>query len=1598
MKIRRQILSILVSACLVAGMLPTVSFAAEDSSAVVGTSGLCGHHTAHDEACGYVEGSEGSPCTHEHGTECYTEVTSCTHIHTEDCYPILGNSVSGNEAVEPAECSHVCSGESGCIVQELNCTHEHDGICGYVPAVEGHPCTYVCGLCGLTEITAWSWVDELEAIDPSSGILALSGAESPVFYDEIVGILPAQITAATENGTETVALGGWSCDNYPAEGADTGSYLFNAVLPDGYTLAENVPALTVTVELGGVAVLDGTEHSSHPICGEAHKDIGDHTGACENVTWTAWDGTSEIPYDADNTAYVYLTGDVTRDETLEVDAYVNTNHTLYLCLNGHSITDSASGNVIFVENSSKLILCDCRGGGKLTHSSGIKGRGVQAGSGKTSLGSATFIMYGGEISGNHTDDDGAGTMISTSDFKMYGGKIHDNNVDAAFNYGGGGVVQLRSNFIMYGGEISSNSSVKYGGGVAALSGSVEINGGVIKNNTAGEDGGGIWTNGSTTIIRGESVAENNRAANGGGVYFNGFFSSHKLVISDSVEIADNTATGDGGGVYYSCESEYSDPLTISDSVRISQNAATNGGGIYIGAHKLTMNGGSITGNTATDNGGGVYFNGSTFKISGGADISGNKKNSASNNVYLTTDKYITIAGELTGGSKIGVTTEATPDSSSYVRIATGNQSYADPEKFLYENDGNLSVSTIINSGTTDLIVCKHNWRSDWSTDSSNHWHVCNICNGIEDLAEHAYNQEVVAEGYKASDATCTSKATYHKSCVCGAKGTETFESGDLNPGNHTGTLGDWKSDGSNHWKEYSCCGAIAGTAAHTGGTADCQNQAVCDICNTAYGDKDISNHIGTLGDWKSDGDEHWKEYSCCGAIAEKAAHTGGTADCQNKAVCDICNTAYGDKDISNHTGTLGDWKSDGDNHWKEYSCCGAIAEKAAHTGGTADCQNRAVCDTCNQPYGNLGSHDPASIWSKDASGHWHACRTANCTEKLDFAAHTPGAAATEETPQTCTECGYELAPALEHTHVWGDWTSNGDGTHTRICSKDSSHTETNSCSGGTATCQTKAVCDTCNQPYGELGSHDPASIWSKDASAHWHVCQTANCTEKLDFAAHTPGAAATEETAQTCTECGYELAPALEHTHVWGEWTSNGDGTHTRICSKDSSHTETNSCSGGTATCQSPAVCATCSQPYGDKDMSNHTGGTEVRGSVEATTGAAGYTGDTYCKGCNTKLADGSTIPKKEDNTGGGGNDRGSDNNTSSIAVTVPVSGDENTIRVDAAVSGTTATIETVELSKLDTVIGNNVKTGIVTIDFSVLEIEVDIVKLPANVVKQISEAVNDPDNDAEGLEIVLTDGTSIEFDAKALDKNAEQANGADITISIKPATDNTLNDMQRQAVGSRPALDINVTSGGRNISDMGGKITIYVPYELRPGERASGIVVYYVDGNGNRESCETGYDPVKKRVTWETNHFSVYMIGYDESVRKSPATGDDDPVYVTYTVQKGDTLWAIARKYGCTVSEIVAANSELIKNPNLIYKGWQLQIPQDETMGADSADAILPDNRKTGVYIVKRGDTLWAISRKYGCTVAEIVGLNGELIADPDLIFAGWELEIPQN
>ena len=137
--------------------MPGVPASAVEAGASAVHTGLCKHHPKHTEDCGYTEGTEGADCEHEHTEDCYTPVEKCIHKHDESCYPVLEGSVSENtatsseaEEAQPTACTHECSEESGCITKELSCPHErgeHDDSCGYIPATEGTPCGYTCGLC-----------------------------------------------------------------------------------------------------------------------------------------------------------------------------------------------------------------------------------------------------------------------------------------------------------------------------------------------------------------------------------------------------------------------------------------------------------------------------------------------------------------------------------------------------------------------------------------------------------------------------------------------------------------------------------------------------------------------------------------------------------------------------------------------------------------------------------------------------------------------------------------------------------------------------------------------------------------------------------------------------------------------------------------------------------------------------------------------------------------------------------------------------------------------------------------------------------------------------------------------------------------------------------------------------------------------------------------------------------------------------------------------------------------------------------------------------------------------------------------------------------
>ena len=188
----------------------------------------------------------------------------------------------------------------------------------------------------------------------------------------------------------------------------------------------------------------------------------------------------------------------------------------------------------------------------------------------------------------------------------------------------------------------------------------------------------------------------------------------------------------------------------------------------------------------------------------------------------------------------------------------------------------------------------HTEGTEWKFDENNHWHICTVegcgvviesskeahtpdhpghateeyaikCTKCDYVIEaqlghtHVFDKEVATDDYKATDATCTAKATYYKSCACGEKGTETFEYGEL--------------------------------SAHNWTPATCTVPKTCSVCQATEGDP-LGHTEGN--EWKYDSDNHW--HTCtvegCGVVIEssKEAHTPDRAEAtvNDPIKCSVC--------------------------------------------------------------------------------------------------------------------------------------------------------------------------------------------------------------------------------------------------------------------------------------------------------------------------------------------------------------------------------------------------------------------------------------------------------------------------------------------------------------------------------------------------------------------------------------------------------------------------------------------------------------------------------------------------------------------------------------
>lgn len=292
---------------------------------------------------------------------------------------------------------------------------------------------------------------------------------------------------------------------------------------------------------------------------------------------------------------------------------------------------------------------------------------------------------------------------------------------------------------------------------------------------------------------------------------------------------------------------------------------------------------------------------------------------------------------------------------------------------------------------------------------------------------------------------------------------------------------------------------------------------------------------------------------------------------------------------------------------------GNITHLQVHSGGTQGptCTEGKICEKCGAEYGILG-HDWGAWTPNYASNGTHTRRCKRCN--AEETGSCSGGYATCDTLGMCNTCGGSYYGG----HAWGEWSSAGNGTHTRSCTNYCREVDTAKCTGGKATCTTKAVCEVCDTEYGEKdpNNHDLVHFRAKAPTCTeigWdaydrcircgyttrkelpaqhdleqHAAKAPTCTEKgwnayetcsrcdhttyteLPALNHDYQAVTVEPTCETdgytvftCSRCkdSYTADPTDQLGHQFGAWSPNGTGAQSASCLRDGcAHTGSTDC------------------------------------------------------------------------------------------------------------------------------------------------------------------------------------------------------------------------------------------------------------------------------------------------------------------------------------------------------------------------------------------------------------------------------------------------------
>ena len=241
---------------------------------------------------------------------------------------------------------------------------------------------------------------------------------------------------------------------------------------------------------------------------------------------------------------------------------------------------------------------------------------------------------------------------------------------------------------------------------------------------------------------------------------------------------------------------------------------------------------------------------------------------------------------------------------------------------------------------------------------------------------------------------------------------------------------------------------------------------------------------------------------------------------------------------------------------------GNVTYLTVHTGGTQGptCTEGKICEKCGAEYGILG-HDWGAWTPNYASNGTHTRRCKRCN--AEETGSCSGGYATCDTLGMCNTCGGSYYGG----HAWGEWSSAGNGTHTRSCTNYCREVDTAKCTGGKATCSAKAVCVECGGEYGEKdpNNHDLVHLYAKAPTCTeigwdaYDTCSRCDYTTYVELPAlnHDYQAVTVDPTCEadgytvfTCSRCkdSYTANPTDKLGHQFGAWSPNGTGSQSAGC------------------------------------------------------------------------------------------------------------------------------------------------------------------------------------------------------------------------------------------------------------------------------------------------------------------------------------------------------------------------------------------------------------------------------------------------------------------